>query len=51
MTSSEVDGRIAKQADIMTMSSLKRNDKLNMSAALRAHRYAHALVQFNDGAR
>jgi hypothetical protein len=22
-----------------------------MSAALRAHRYAHALVQFNDGAR
>ena len=38
-------------ADIMTMSSMKRNGNINPNASLWQHPYGHSLVQFNDGTR
>lgn len=51
MTQDILDTLIAKDADIMTMSSMKRNGNTNPNASLRSHEHGHALVQFSDGTR
>ncbi len=51
MNKQQIDNLISKGADIMTMSSLKRNGNINLNGSLRRHPYGHSLVQFNDGTR
>lgn len=51
MTQQQLNDLITKQADIMTMSSMKRNGNINPNATLRNHPYGHSLVQFTDGTR
>lgn len=51
MSQAELDALIAKKVDIMTMSSMKRNGKINSDASLRSHTNGHSIVQFNDWSR
>ena len=51
MNQNDLDNLIAKEADIMTMSSMKRNGKINPNGSLWDHPYGHSLVQFSNGTR
>jgi hypothetical protein len=51
LTEQALQALIAKSSDVMTMSSLKRNGKLNLNASLWGHPHSHSLVQFKDGTR
>lgn len=49
MTDEKVKKLIDADADITTMSSWKRNWKINTNASLRQHKNTHSIVQFDDG--
>ncbi len=49
MSETDLQVLIAKQADIVNLSSLKRNWSINPNGSLWRHPYWHSLVQFNDG--
>lgn len=51
MSDQKLQEWINKQADIMTMPSMKRDGNINNNASLRNHKNGHALVQFTDGTR
>lgn len=51
LTATDMWNLIQQKSDIFTMSSVKRNGKINHDSSLRHHPYFHCVVQYTDGTR